>query len=60
VTDTWLFPPGWTTAHLLRPGVTPATTLCGRRALGGLGTAPPDMRRCGQCARRRPDPGQEG
>jgi hypothetical protein len=51
-TDTWFFPPGWTTAHLIRPDVAPARTLCGRRAPGGLGTAPHDMRRCGQCSRR--------
>jgi hypothetical protein len=54
--DTWFFPPGWKTAHLIRQGVTPAHTLCGRRAEGGLGTAPADMRRCGQCERRRPAP----
>lgn len=49
----WWGSVGWPTAHLLRPGVTPATTLCGRRVPGPLMSGETAaLRRCGQCARR--------
>lgn len=48
----WVLPDGWTTTHLIRDGVTPLHTVCGRRV--GDRQLLPEIAddRCGQCARR--------